>query len=166
VIRATPEAVPEVIARDQNCKGGILTTLLASKLRGKLRWIARLSVIVILAAISISLIMSQRDPGNRILTDTPEAGPAELGTVGDLPGLPDQNRPMNDPAEWDPTAGVDPKFTTAEDVAMKDSAQLEVREPDPPKPRGGPDVVASVQDGAELVVRNADGTISQQETVR
>jgi len=93
---------------------------------------------------------------------------------------------VNDSAELD-AGGVDPERTAADGVAVSDSvelragragpgvtadatvsdsAELEFQMEDVPAPRGGPGDVASFQDGAELIVRDAEGKIKQRVTVR
>ena len=59
-----------------------------------------------------------------------------------------------------------PALTAANGATAKDSAGLQAQRIQPPRPRGGPGDVASVQDGAVLVVQDASGNIKKRETVR
>ncbi len=62
--------------------------------------------------------------------------------------------------------GVGPALIAANDVALSDSALLDAERAEPPAQRGGPGDVANVQDRAYLVVRDAEGNIKHQDTVR
>ena len=65
------------------------------------------------------------------------------------------------PAGW---AG--PTLTVANDVALSDSTALDAKVVESPAPHGGPGDVANVQDRAYLVVRDAEGNIKHQDTVK
>ena len=62
--------------------------------------------------------------------------------------------------------GVELGRVAADDATVSDSAELEVQTAEVPPARGGLGDVASVQDGAALVVRDAEGIIKNQETVK
>ena len=68
--------------------------------------------------------------------------------------------------EGRPAGEAGPGLNAANDVALSDSAELDARTAEPTTPHGGPGDVASVQDTADLVVRDAEGNIKQQETVK
>ena len=65
-----------------------------------------------------------------------------------------------------PNEGFGPTLTVANDVALSDSAALDAKTAEPPALHGGPGDVANVQDRADLVVRDAEGNIKHQVTVR
>ena len=65
-----------------------------------------------------------------------------------------------------PNEGFGPTMTVANDVALSDSAALDAKTAEPPRSHGGPGDVADVQDRAHLVVRDAEGNIKHQDTVR
>ena len=80
-------------------------------------------------------------------------GPASYGTT------------VSDSAEPD-AGGVGLGLVAADDASLSDSAALDFGTAEPPAPHGGPGDVASVQDTADLVVRDAEGNIKRQETVK
>ena len=159
-----------------------------SVLRGKLHRVALgVGILILAVGISVSVWTLQRDQGTSPMAGANEGKPAGLDTGGELPRLPARNATVNDSAELD-AGGVDPARTAADGVAVSDSvelragravggataagdatvsdsAELQVRTEDAPAPQGGPGDVASFQDGAELIVRDAEGNIKQQETV-
>lgn len=65
-----------------------------------------------------------------------------------------------------PNEGFGPALTVANDVALSDSAALDAKAAEPPASHDGPGDVANVQDMADLVVRDAEGNIKHQVTVR
>ena len=65
-----------------------------------------------------------------------------------------------------PNEGFGPTLTVANDVALSDSAALDAETAEPPRSHGGPGDVAKVQDRAHLVVRDAEGNIKYQDTVK
>ena len=62
--------------------------------------------------------------------------------------------------------GAATELTAANGATVSDSAELEVQRGEPPPPPGGPGDTAGMGDSADLVVRDAEGNIKQQETVR
>ncbi|MCZ6892013.1 MAG: hypothetical protein O7F09_05810 [Chloroflexi bacterium] len=72
---------------------------------------------------------------------------------------------VSDSARLDDT-GTGPGFTASDDATVSDSAELEVQQAQSPPPRGGPGDTASLGDSAGLVVRDAEGNIKHQETVK
>ena len=65
-----------------------------------------------------------------------------------------------------PVGGYGSSLITAGDVALSDSAGLDAKTAEPSARHGGPGDVANVQDRAELVVRDAEGNVKYQDTVR
>ena len=76
------------------------------------------------------------------------------------------NAVASDSAKMDATAADSGLTAAADNVVVSDSAKMEIQPGEAAPPRGGPGDVASVQDSADLVVRDASGNIKQRTTVR
>ena len=115
-----------------------------SLISNRLHWVALGVGILILAfGISIAAWSSQRDQGTGSVLSANEGRPAGDGGLGIGSGL-----------------------IAADDAALSDSAALDARRAEPPAPHGGTGDVASVQDTAVLVVRDAEGNIKSQKTIK
>ena len=75
------------------------------------------------------------------------------------------NAIARDSVEMDATAAGS-GLTTADKAIVGDSAKVDIQQGEAAPPRSGPGDVASVQDGAELVVRDASGNIKQRKTAK
>ena len=64
------------------------------------------------------------------------------------------------------TTGTGPGVTTGDSASVTDSAVVEVQEAPSPPPSGGTVNNTQLQDSAGIVVRDAQGNIKQQETVK
>ncbi|MCH8988690.1 MAG: hypothetical protein IIA92_07770 [Chloroflexi bacterium] len=64
------------------------------------------------------------------------------------------------------TSGAGSELTAGGEATASDSAVSGVRQEETPPPPGGPGDVAALEDSAEIVVRDAEGNIKQQETVK
>jgi hypothetical protein len=129
--------------------------------------------LILVFGIFVSLTLLQPDQGTAVVTAAPglpassAANPSVSGLAGPDAGsaalglIAGQDGPL---AELDPV-GAEPGMKAAEDVAVNDSAELDIREEGHPAPGGGPGEGASFQDGADLLVRDAEGNIKQQEKV-
>ena len=138
---------------NRNLEEAVLRSMLSSQLH----WVALgVGILILAVGIFVSVWPLQRDQSTGSVLKANEGRPAGLESEGELPGLPARNT----------TGGVGPELATADDAALSDSAALESKAVEPPAPRGGPGDVANVQDRAVLVIRDAEGNIKQQETVR
>ena len=64
------------------------------------------------------------------------------------------------------TSGEDPGVTVSDGAAVNDSAELDVQRQPPPPPSGGPADDTNLGDSAGLVVRDAEGNIKLEQTVK
>ena len=171
-------------------------TVMRHFLSGQLHWAAlAVGMLVLAGGLSVSLLLSQRGDGPAPALGAGEAAPSQSQTGVEVPGLPHRNptgdgvrggaspatndASISDSAKMDAvaagseTAAADdailsgsPEMEAAANAKMSDSATTEVQPGEAAPPRGGPGDVASVQDSAGLVVRDASGNIKQQETVK
>ncbi len=111
-----------------------------SVLRSQLHWVA-LGVGILIIAVGISVFVWP-------LKDNQDIGSVLRANDGNT------------------AEGVGSALTAANDVALSDSAALDAKTAEPPAQPGGPEEVANVQDRAYLVVRDAEGNIKHQDTVR
>ena len=125
----------------------------------RVHWAAiGIGILILATGISVSLWSIQRDQRNNPAAGANEGRAAALDAEVELPSLPARNTTSD---------GVSGDVSPASSSTIpRDSAALEVQTVEPPAACGGTVNVASVQDGADLVVRDAEGKIKQRETVK
>lgn len=125
----------------------------------QLHWVALgVGILILVAGIFVAVSPFQDDSSAGPVLSAGEDRLDELEGGGALPGMP--ARISVGDGEFEYISGV------SSGTSETDSSELDASTAEPPTPHGGPGDVASVQDTANLVVRDAKGNIKQHETVR